>query len=918
MSTLACLLAARASECPDAPALLAPGRPPLDYSALWAQVGRFADTIERHEAARRRSVAGTSDGGGDGGGDDWRVAVGLPNGPEMAAACLAVACTTACVPVNPLDPAPELVRRLGSSRVACVVLSVRERGALREAADKLGLPLIEVDWHDTDPAGSLRLPEGPGTICVADARDASDLRDRPRRPRPAGQATDIALVFQTSGTTAAPKVVRLSHANLLAVAQQVARAYALSPTDRCLNVMPLYHCHALVFALISMLVAGGSMACAHGYDGERFAGWLRTLGATWYTAVPAIHQAIVASAAQRAEALRELRLRFIASGSAPMPPVTIGALESLFGAPVIESYGLTETSTIFASNPLGGLRKPGSVGLPLGGEIVLLDPAGARVPQGDEGEIAVRSAGLMQAYENDDAANREAFRDGWFRTGDLGRQDADGYLYVTGRIKEVVNRGGVKVSPREIDDALASHPAVAQAAAFGVPHPTLGEDLVAAVVLEPGASLDATGLRAWLGQSLSAAKVPARIEFVDALPRTGTGKVQRFALTARFARPGGAGARAGAADALAGPHGDDAPLQRLRDAWCVVLHTDSVGDDEDFFAAGGDSLRAVALLAAIERALGVQWSLADLMAAPTVRAQRARLSGGIEMPRASRALLPIRIDGALPPLFLAPGFGCPVRALRAFASAFPASQPIYALDVNAFGEADGLAAGAGPSLVDMARRLLDAVRTVQPAGPYQLAGFSLGGRLVFEMARQLRARGERVALLALLDAAAPGYPRPVGQPRRALRHLRVALGRGPAGALRYLLERGKAAAAHAGPTLDIVPAGHGAADSAVARALNLGARAAHYGWSGYEAGPYDGSVLMIRAARRPLNPGLDDDDPEMGWRRFAPDTTAIGEIDCLHVDMLDHPRAIAALLQPRLIAEAPATRARASAYHRIP
>ena len=338
-------------------------------------------------------------------------------------------------------------------------------------------------------------------------------------------------MLHTSGTTSRPKIVPLSHANTCASARNISATLSLGPEDRCLNVMPLFHIHGLMAAVLASLSAGASVHCPSGFNALGFFAWLDAVRPTWYTAVPTMHQAILARAGRNREIIGRSRLRLIRSSSASLPPQVMAELEEVFGVPVIESYGMTEAAHQMASNPLPPKpRKPGSVGLAAGPEIAILGESGALQPQGTQGEVAIRGDNVTTGYEANPEANAGAFTDGWFRTGDLGFFDEDGYLTITGRLKEIINRGGEKISPREVDEVLTGHDAVAQAVTFAVPHDKLGEDVAAAVVLREGRSLTEKELRDFAAKRLAAFKVPRTVVFLDEIPKGATGKLQRIGL----------------------------------------------------------------------------------------------------------------------------------------------------------------------------------------------------------------------------------------------------------------------------------------------------------------------------------------------------------------------------------------------------
>ena len=350
-------------------------------------------------------------------------------------------------------------------------------------------------------------------------------------------ASDVALVLHTSGTTSRPKMVPLSQANLCASAAHITATLRLEATDHCLNIMPLFHIHGLLAAVLSSLASGGCVTCTPGFSATAFFGWLDSVRPSWYSAVPTMHQVIVDRAERNADVVQRARLRFIRSSSSSLPPPVMMRLEQVFGCPVIESYGMTEATHQMTSNPLPPApRKAGAVGLPAGPEVRVLGNDGYFVAAGSEGEIVIRGPNVTAGYANNPAANVSAFAPdpaagaAWFRTGDLGVIDADGYLTISGRIKEIINRGGEKIAPREVDDVLSAHAEVAQAVTFAVRHPKLGEDIAAAVVLRAGATVSERALRAFVGASLAGFKVPARIYFVAEIPKGNTGKLQRIGL----------------------------------------------------------------------------------------------------------------------------------------------------------------------------------------------------------------------------------------------------------------------------------------------------------------------------------------------------------------------------------------------------
>jgi acyl-CoA synthetase (AMP-forming)/AMP-acid ligase II len=349
------------------------------------------------------------------------------------------------------------------------------------------------------------------------------------------EADDIALILHTSGTTSRPKIVPLAQRNICASAGNILRTLGFTPADRGLNIMPLFHIHGLMAGLLAPLLAGSAVFCTPGFNALRFFAWMQEARPTWYTAVPTMHQAILTRAAQNSAVIAANPLRFVRSSSSSLPPQVIAELEATFGAPVIEAYGMTEASHQMASNPLPpGSRKPGTVGIAAGPEIAIMDEAGNILSGGNTGEIVIRGPNVTSGYENNPKANGEAFTRGWFRTGDQGMMDGEGYISITGRLKEIINRGGEKVSPREVDEILMDHPAVLQVVTFAMPHDKLGEEVAAAVVLRDGMSVTEKELRDFAGERLAGFKVPRKVLFLPEIPKGATGKLQRIGLAQKL------------------------------------------------------------------------------------------------------------------------------------------------------------------------------------------------------------------------------------------------------------------------------------------------------------------------------------------------------------------------------------------------
>jgi acyl-CoA synthetase (AMP-forming)/AMP-acid ligase II len=441
----------------------------------------------------------------------------------MAAAFVTVAGVATTCPLNPAYKEDEFAFYLEDLKARAIILAEGEAGAAHAAAKAQGLTIIRLAVDTAQPAGSFTL--------------RTDVTGAAADPTPPG-ADDVALILHTSGTTSRPKIVPLLQSNVAASARHIGASLALTPADRCMNVMPLFHIHGLIAAVSASLAAGGSVWCAPGFDALKFFGWMEEARPTWYTAVPTMHQAILARAGRNAETIAKVPLRFLRSSSASLPGPVMEALAETFKAPVIEGYGMTEAAHQMASNPLGaGRQKPGSVGIAAGPLVRVAHEVENRLVEG-VGEIVISGPNVTPGYEGNPEANAKNFFEAegkrWFRTGDQGAFDAEGYLTLTGRLKEIINRGGEKISPLEVDGVLSAHPAVAQVVTFAIPHDKLGEEVGAAVVLKEGMEATERDIRDFASERLAAFKVPRKVVILAEIPKGATGKLQRIGLAEKL------------------------------------------------------------------------------------------------------------------------------------------------------------------------------------------------------------------------------------------------------------------------------------------------------------------------------------------------------------------------------------------------
>ena len=479
------------------PAIVATHLSPLSYGELFQNIS--SAHVKLREAGFDRNA---------------RIVLALENGPLAALAVVAIACSAIAVPIDIKKlTLLELEDRLTALRPAAVVLPCHTDLPARSIAERRGIPLIELISPKKKlalhliipPVGNALSPQGP-------------------------TAETPAFILHTSSTTGEPKLIPYSHRNMLAAAGRVKGWFGLTPTDRCLSVGPMHYSHGLKVTIFTPLITGGSIAFPINSSRLDIAEWFSELEPTWYSASPTLHQHVLYKAKRLPDARANHSLQFAVSGGAPLATDVCTELQQVLGVPVLEHYGTSEAAQISANLPHPGAAKLGTCGIPPADTIVIVGEDGCQAAPGQRGEIWVRGPTLMSGYLDNPELNRAAFADGWFRTGDIGSLDESGFLTLHGREKELINRGGEKIAPADIDNALMRHPAVMEAAAYAVHHPRLGEDVAAAVVLQPGSTVTKDELRKFLSTQLPWFKVPRRIDFQDQLPKGPTGKLRRLKL----------------------------------------------------------------------------------------------------------------------------------------------------------------------------------------------------------------------------------------------------------------------------------------------------------------------------------------------------------------------------------------------------
>jgi len=673
-----------------------------------------------------------------------KVAIALRNGPDAASCCLSVASGAISAPLNPGYTAAEFDSYLRDLKPKALIVEMGSKSTSVSAAQSLGIPVIWLVSNSEGLAGSFSFEGG-----------AKRQAAKPGFAEP----EDVALMVQTSGSTSRPKMAPLSHRNVCAGAMNNVLQLGLNAQDRCLCVTGMFYTQGIIVSVFSSLIAGGSVVCTPGYDPAGFFEWLDEFSPSWYSAPTAMQRSILAHAALHPEIVSRSRLRVIRCSSSPAGADFVAKMQDLFRAPMLDSYGLTETSSTITGERLPPApRKRGSVGVAVGCEIAIHDETGTALAPGQIGEVVVRGPNVIGAYECAPEINQQSFRGDWLRTGDLGTLDQDGYLFLTGRSKEIINRGGAKISPAEIDEVLNVHPAVAEATAFGVPHEILGEEVAAAIVLYNGLAGSEQleiELREFCAARIAPFKVPRRIVFIPEMPKSASGKTLRIGMAERLglttvapkkdSRAADLEARVGRGDGRS-PRGIVEMV--LLHIWEEVLGRCPIGVHDDFFDMGGDSLVGTRLLARVQETFDKTLDLASLFEAPTVERMAVLLSEspsrGYEF--GASKIIAIRSSGSLPPLFIL----SPQPLFRSLILELPKDLPVIGL-----GFPDVAALPTPFRIEDIAALQVAALRRFRPEGPYALVGWCADGVLAYEMARQLHAQGQEVSFLMMIDAFNP-------------------------------------------------------------------------------------------------------------------------------------------------------------------
>jgi oxalate---CoA ligase len=711
----------------DRIAIVGSGSDLLSYRKLVAQIGGIWDTLRD---------AGVGYGS--------QVAIALPSGLESVISTVAIASHATCVPLNPHLTQSEFEQQLARLSLDALIVPEWLDSPVRAAAENGSYGLFEASKVST-------WLENFGLRC---ARRIKSPRTGPTEI----SSRSAVLILRTSATTGASKLVPVTHRNMLDLAGKMAGWFGLTIEDRAACVLPTYYAAGSKLNVLLPLLLGESIAIPVGVRPERLTEWIGELRPTWFSAGPTFLQAVLDDLRSRQGPMPKHDLRFITSGSAHLPGRVRTELEDILHCPILEVYGISEAGVMAANPAPPARRKVGTVGRIPVGELVVRAESGAILPAGEIGEIFIGGAGLMPGYLSEGNPVGAGLQNGWLATGDIGSVDIDGFLTIVGRIKEVINRGGEKISPVDVEQALMLHPCVREAAAFGVPHPRLGENVAVAVVLQPEATTTPFELRIFLRDRLAAFKIPQRIDIVTSLPKSHTGKVLRTQL-----------AEAGIKrkQPIDPPK---TPLQiEILEIWKRLLERTDVGIHDDFFEAGGDSLLEIAMLAELESLTGRTISGMILLEAPTIDLLAQKLYEGSCANQKPQTLVRVNLTGSRTPLLYFHNWY--EYSAVVMARFLGSDQPLFVIAPHGVGDEP-----IPRTIEAMAADRLPLIMNAQPEGPYRLFGVCTGGIVAFEVARMLIANGKKVDLVIMLDTPTVNARRSVQLLFSAMGYARLVVG----------------------------------------------------------------------------------------------------------------------------------------------
>ncbi len=735
------LIEPAAGEYPDKPALMGAGGETLTYSCLLDSIRSLSEALHELGISKRD-----------------RIAAVLPGSMEVMPAFLSISNRAVFIPLSP-DLSREQYLYYLQLFKADILLTAEDSGGLcRQAADELAVPVIYLK-RQQNVNNSVFLLSGGKYSETADAD-----KDWP-------DGDDMALLQFTSGTTAEPKLVPRSHKNLYFATRQRREEMHLTADDKLLITTPSHRGITLIDSL-AILAAGGTAMFTDSIDPDKILTAAKRGNPTWLLGGPAVLSALAVHAETGNKMPVISGLKYIRSAGAPLNELLAERLTAIFQRPVYEGYGSTECGNIALSmnSPRG--YKPGSVGVPLGIETAVLDEMGRILPCGLTGEIAVRGPQVIESYA--DGVSSESFRDGWFKTGDRGYIDADGYLFVLGRYKEIINRGGEKVSPYEVEAVLNTHPHILQAAVFPVFAGDGQEEVGAAAVLREGTQLYLKDLRRFLNGKVTAFKMPSVLFILEEMPVSDADKIQRKILYKKIKESGiAAQPLAGDNETIIPPHSQTE--KTLYEIFTRILLVKGFSITDSFFELGGDSLKTAVLFGNIEDEFGVQVPLKDIFNNGTIKNLAQIIDANRGEKDSYSFIMPFQVNGSKTPVFFVHSADGEAVAYRHISVNFDPERPLYGINFNP----DGAKWLHPITFEQIAAEYLREIRKIQPEGPYILAGLCVGGIIASEIGLQLMEMGQEAALLAVFDTILPEAETRDGFSANMIRNMRELFNEGP-------------------------------------------------------------------------------------------------------------------------------------------
>ena len=704
---------------PDAPAIMGPRDQVLNYLQLSRTVSALTEFLSSREIKLNQ-----------------RIAVVNPNGFEMAISFLAISNVASFVPLSPDYSLEQYRYYFEILKTDTLVLPPDYNSALLRIAEEMNMTIYFLQKQINNDETIYQFIGGVEQESSYSVNLATN--------------DDIAMVNYTSGTTSKPKIVPRTHINVCSgIAKRIAD-YSLTANDRALIISPIFRSIGLN-SILTALCSGGCAICADGFEPGEFFRIIKEASPTYFFASPIVFQTIVEYAEKNNIKDINPSLRFIRSGGAPLPEILAQKSKNIFNVPIYATYGLTETGGISttAYEPKG--HKVGSVGVPTFVDINIMDENGQFLGKNNTGEIVVRGPQVIKGYDDDVNINSESFYGDWFRTGDKGFLDDDEYLFITGRFKEIINRGGEKISPYEVEEAINNHPNVLQNVAFPIPGMGGNEDVGAVVVLKAGKSLNLKELRRFLNGKIVAFKMPTSLYVMKEIPASDVGKIQRKILFDELNALGiNPQPESGENEEIVLPHNEIE--SKLHKIFQSILPVKEISVTDTFFELGGDSLRAAVLYDQIKINFKIQIPLTYIFKNGSIEALAEFILNNNKKKTLNPFVVPFQEEGSKNPIFFVHAAEGESVIYHNIAKKFDPERPFYGIDFNP----DAVKWEHPVTFEQIVEHYIKDIRSIQTQGPYILAGHCVGGIIAYEMARQLHEVKQEIGLLAMYDSVIPG------------------------------------------------------------------------------------------------------------------------------------------------------------------